>query len=336
MSRRLLVCASLALVLAVPAVAAKPKAVSWADAEIRLVGGDPASFRAEDHVRRGELAELLTAATGREQPPVAKPEVQLTMQDLNARLVAALGLKDVAARFAQAAKDAALAPPARYGSEVVARLLGLRKNHPQTQDTLERLPTEAATRAEAAFSVARLLRFDGWETEALRDQADAFALPPLTDWQRRILATAVKRIGYPYIWGGTSDQTQTSFGVSVPGGYDCSGFVWRVYKLQAYAGARSLSSTLRGRTTYTMSAEVPKGRRIAFEALQPADLLFFGSKGSRSKPTQIDHMGIYLGNGWMIHSSRYGVALAALDGWYRSSFAWGRRPLAEAGLVPND
>ena len=43
-------------------------------------------------------------------------------------------------------------------------------------------------------------------------------------------------------------------------------------------------------------------------------------------------MGLYLGNGWMIHSSRDCVALEPLDGWRQHGFAWGRRPLAEAGL----
>ncbi len=43
-------------------------------------------------------------------------------------------------------------------------------------------------------------------------------------------------------------------------------------------------------------------------------------------------MGIYAGNGWFVHSSGAGVALALLDGRYRTSFAWARRPLAEAGL----
>jgi cell wall-associated NlpC family hydrolase len=61
--------------------------------------------------------------------------------------------------------------------------------------------------------------------------------------------------------------------------------------------------------------------------------VFFGAAGPRSKPAQVDHMGIALGNGWMIHSSRYGVALAELTGWYGDHFAWGRRPLAEAGLA---
>jgi cell wall-associated NlpC family hydrolase len=44
-------------------------------------------------------------------------------------------------------------------------------------------------------------------------------------------------------------------------------------------------------------------------------------------------MGIYVGNGWFIHSSGYGVALATLDGWYQREFAWARRPLREAGLA---
>jgi cell wall-associated NlpC family hydrolase len=81
-----------------------------------------------------------------------------------------------------------------------------------------------------------------------------------------------------------------------------------------------------------MSGEVPKSQRIALADLQPADVVFFGDKGPRSKPAQVGHMGIYLGNGWFIHSSDYGVALATLTGWYAREFAWGRRPLAEAGL----
>ena len=119
----------------------------------------------------------------------------------------------------------------------------------------------------------------------------------------------------------------------MPGGYDCSGFVWRVYKLQAYPDPARSPTTLAGRTTYAMSGEVPKSKRIAPAALQPADVIFFGAKGPKSKPAEVDHMGIYLGNGWFVHSSRYGVALETLTGWYQQRFAWARRPLAEAGLV---
>jgi cell wall-associated NlpC family hydrolase len=137
----------------------------------------------------------------------------------------------------------------------------------------------------------------------------------------------------PYIWGGTSDTTETEFGVTSRGGYDCSGFVWRVYKLQAYPNEGTLASVLRGRTTYEMSGEVPRSKRIGFAKLQPGDVIFFGDKGPRSQPSQVGHTGIYMGNGWFIHSSDYGVALATLTGWYRDEFAWARRPLAEAGLT---
>jgi cell wall-associated NlpC family hydrolase len=254
------------------------------------------------------------------------------MTQLDSSLVNALGLRAEAAGFASAARAAGLAPPSRFGTEVVARLLGLRTNHPAGQDSLELLPNDPATRAEAAFSAARFLALGDWDIEGVTADATGFDLPELTAWQRRILRVAVSFIGYPYIWGGTSENPQTPLGVSTPGGFDCSGFVWRVYKLQSYAGAPQLAGVLRGRTTMQMSGEVPKSKRIAFKNLQPADVLFFGTRGTKSTPAQVDHTAIYLGDGWLIESSGEGVALAQLDGWYASSFAWARRPLAEAGL----
>ncbi len=83
-----------------------------------------------------------------------------------------------------------------------------------------------------------------------------------------------------------------------------------------------------------MSVEVPRSKRISFSKLQPADVVFFGTNGSHSSGSQIFHTGIYVGNGWFIQSSDYGVALAQLSGWYKKKFAWGRRPLKEAGLEP--
>jgi cell wall-associated NlpC family hydrolase len=264
---------------------------------------------------------------------VANPTKLVTMTQLDQRLVQTLGLGKAATEFAHGAKNAGLKVPARFGSEVVARLLGLRLNHPASQDSLELLPTSSATRAEAAYSAAQILDFQGWEIASVQQLADTFALPSdFTDWQKAILTTAFARIGMPYIWGGTSDGPETEFGVSSRGGYDCSGFVWRVYKLQSYPNEGSLASVLKGRTTYQMSGEVPKSKRIALADLQPADVIFFGEKGPKSQSSQVGHMGIYVGNGWFVHSSEYGVALAQLTGWYAKEFAWGRRPLAEAGL----
>ena len=261
-----------------------------------------------------------------------------TMAQLDKSLVQAIGLKKAASEFVQGARADGLAVPSRFGNEVVARLLGLRLNHPAAQDSLELRPQDPATRAEAAYSAAQILSFgflaDSWQIAQVKSLAASFALPEVNDWQRQILDVAFSKIGMPYIWGGTSDGKETEFGVSSRGGYDCSGFVWRVYKLQSYADEGTLASTLRGRTTYQMSVEVPRSKRISFKKLQPADVLFFGSGGPKSKGSQIYHTAIYVGNGWFIQSSDRGVALAQLTGWYKQKFAWGRRPLREAGLEP--
>jgi cell wall-associated NlpC family hydrolase len=337
--RRHLLLPLLCLSLVLPAVAAGSAKTSWAQPQIKLVtshglmGGDAATFKPDSPLTQGALAELTADLTDQEMSAAAVPTALVTMAGLDASLVKALGLRDAATAFALGARSAGLAPPSRFGTEVVARLLGLRTNHPAGQDSLELLPLEDATRAEAAYSAARILGFGGWETEAVTEGATNFVLPELTAWQRQILRTAVSLIGYPYVWGGTSEKPQTPLGVQTPGGFDCSGFIWRVYKLQKYSGAPQLRDVIRGRTTMQMSGEVPKASRIALEALEPGDVLFFGSRGPKSKPAQINHTGIFLGDGWFIHSSGYGVAVAKLEGWYASSFAWARSPLIEAGLA---
>jgi cell wall-associated NlpC family hydrolase len=271
-------------------------------------------------------------------PPVANPTGAVTMAQLDRRLVQTLGLGQAAKEFAQGTRATGAAVPGRFGFEVVARLLGLRLNHPAAQDFIELRPQDPATRAEAAYSAAQILDFgllqDSWQIAQLQSEADSFTLPLLNDWQRRILNVAFSKIGMPYIWGGVGDGAEVDFGVPARGGYDCSGFVWRVYKLQSYPNEGTLASTIQGRTTYTMSVEVPRSKRIPFAKLQPADVIFFGTKGAHSTGPQIFHTAIYVGNGWFIQSSDEGVALAQLSGWYRKKFAWGRRPLHEAGLEP--
>ena len=275
-----------------------------------------------------------TTTTKNGSPPGSpKSGASVSVSAFDTALVKQLGLSGAAARFRFVMRSAGVSAPSRYGTETVARLLGLRINHPASQDKLELLPTAPITRAEAAYSIAQLLAFTGEETQWVDDTSYELELPELNRWQKRILNYAVSFIGYPYIWGGSSPNKQTVFGQTVTGGFDCSGFVWRVYKLRSYSGGKMLRSTIRGRTTYVMSGEVGRSKRIAMDALEAGDVLFFGAKGPRSKPTQINHTAIYLGGGWLIQSSDYGVAVAPLEGWYANRFAWARRPLAEAGLV---
>ncbi|OOC53733.1 MULTISPECIES: C40 family peptidase [Nocardiopsis] len=89
-----------------------------------------------------------------------------------------------------------------------------------------------------------------------------------------VLDFARAQIGKPYVWGGTG-----------PDSYDCSGLVQAAW---AQAGV-SLP-----RTTYD---QVNAGTRVPRDQVQPGDLLFFYSESSPS------HVGIYSGNGNMIHGS---------------------------------
>ena len=277
-----------------------------------------------------------TTTGGTTTTSASDPAAHMTMAQLDRSLVYALGLKRAAREFAQGARAVGIAVPNRFGTEVVARLLGLRINHSAQDDFLELRPQDPATRAEAAYSAAQILGFgylqDSWQIAQVKSLAEAFVLPEVNDWQRQILQVAFSKIGMPYVWGGTSDGTEVDFGVTARGGYDCSGFVWRVYKLQKYPNEGTLADTIQGRTTYSMSVEVARSKRISFAKLQPADVIFFGSNGSRSTGSQIFHTAIYVGNGWFIQSSDHGVALAQLSGWYKKRFAWGRRPLHQAGL----
>ena len=132
------------------------------------------------------------------------PARPVSVKQLDAALVGYLGLGSAAREIQGTLQRAGLQPPPNTGTEAVARMLGLRLNHPAGQDDLELLPLQAATRAEAAFSFAQLLQLDDSSLAAVQQAADAFALPELSPWQRRILTTAVHYVGYPYVWGGTS------------------------------------------------------------------------------------------------------------------------------------
>src|SRR5947209_4846414 len=132
-------------------------------------------------------------------PTVAHGAAAATMTELDAQLVDGVGLDAAASEFARGARAAGLAIPDRFGNEVVARLLGLRIDHPAAQDYLELLPDDPATRAEAAYSAAQLMHSSGWLVPVVQGLADTFSLPHYSTWQRRIIDAAVAHIGMPYV-----------------------------------------------------------------------------------------------------------------------------------------
>ena len=116
----------------------------------------------------------------------------------------------------------------------------------------------------------------------------------------RIVQTALKYLGIPYKWGGYSF-----------GGLDCSGFVKAVFASHKIHLPR------------TSRAQLLVGTPVGFSQLQPGDRLYFACKGG-----QVDHAGIYMGNGLFVHSSasRGGVAVDSIaKPFYLNSLVAARR-----------
>ena len=108
-----------------------------------------------------------------------------------------------------------------------------------------------------------------------------------------LIAEAHSWKGTPYLWGGNDRD-----------GVDCSGFVTQVY-------IRALGIKL-PRTSATQSEYCSSLKR---EHLQPGDLVFFSTDSSRKGI--VTHVGMYIGEGNMIHSSSSrGVIVSSLDNTY--------------------
>ncbi len=92
-----------------------------------------------------------------------------------------------------------------------------------------------------------------------------------------VLATARSYLGTPYLWGGKTAQ-----------GIDCSGFTQMVFKQHGYTLPRD---------SY-QQAEI--GQEITLKEAKEGDIAFFQRKAEGN--TKVVHVGIYLGNGQIIHA----------------------------------
>ena len=338
---------AVAMLACTPCVAlARKTAANWDASQQRIVvkaglmsapapGGFSGAAPLSGAALRQALEALAAHTTTNEEPaegeappaPVPVPAVSSTatvsLTRFDALLVQTLGLSSTASHVQQVAAAAGLRPPSYFGTEVVARYLGLRYDHPAGEDSLELYPWNAITRAEAAHSFAVVLEQGGWAVQGARETLEAFSLPHYSAAQLQVLRIAASKIGMPYVWGGTTDGTEDGL---EHGGYDCSGFAWRVYKVSGL----SWGTKILGRTAAEQAGEIPKSSRVHLSQVKPADLLFFGSAHFNSKATEANviHEGIALSGEWAIHSSGQGVYVLPLDsGWLAQQFTWARQVL---------
>ncbi len=128
--------------------------------------------------------------------------------------------------------------------------------------------------------------------EALTDQAFA-----------RMINEAEKYLGYPYVWGGSSPSTS----------FDCSGFVSYVINHcgNGWSVGRQTANGLLGKCS-----------RVSASDARPGDLIFFQGTYATSGAS---HVGIYVGNGMMIHCGNP-IQYASINSnyWQSHFYTFGR------------
>lgn len=109
-----------------------------------------------------------------------------------------------------------------------------------------------------------------------------------------IASYALKFVGNPYVYGGTS----------LTNGTDCSGFTQAVYRSYGYSIPRDSRSQAAG-----------AGKKVDLGSLRAGDLVFYtGSSGS------VNHVALYIGGGQVVHASspRTGIKVSKVN--YRSPY----------------
>lgn len=126
--------------------------------------------------------------------------------------------------------------------------------------------------------------------------SNAAAAAPASSIGQQIANEALKYLGYPYVWGGTT-----------PAGFDCSGFVYYV-----------VNKVTGGGFSRDMGSQVTSGTYVDANNLQPGDLVF----QQNTYQWGLSHVGIYIGNGQFISAANESVGVAISNLW--DSY-WGPR-----------
>lgn len=150
--------------------------------------------------------------------------------------------------------------------------------------------------------------FAGYPNASALQEYTDYEIPPeaLEDEQFAAMITEAERyLGFPYVWGGSSPSTS----------FDCSGFVswvvnhcgvgWDIGRL----GAQGLLNIC---------------TRVSASNARPGDLIFFQGTYDTSGAS---HVGIYVGNGMMIHCGSP-ISYASIESsyWQQHFLAYGRMP----------
>lgn len=142
------------------------------------------------------------------------------------------------------------------------------------------------------------------ETDSNQDLEYQVPAHNLTDVEfGKMLKEAEKFIGYPYVWGGSNPSTS----------FDCSGFVCWVINQSGVGNIPRTTAT----GIYNQTTPIPKSEA------KPGDIIFF--EGTYDSAGAVSHVGIYVGDGMMIHCGNpIGYANVNSGYWQEHFYAYGR------------
>src|SRR5205807_2078453 len=143
-------------------------------------------------------------------------------------------------------------------------------------------------------------------SSAVRVYSSASAIPAPTG--ARIVASAKRFIGLPYLWAGTSAY-----------GFDCSGLTYTLFRRFGIGMPRDADR------------QALHGTPVAASALRPGDLVFFATNGGSGT---IHHVAIYAGNGDIVESQNTGAAVRAAGLAPRTGEFTGARPARTRATPP--
>ena len=112
----------------------------------------------------------------------------------------------------------------------------------------------------------------------------------VSDTRVSLVQYALQFVGNRYVWGGTS----------LTNGIDCSGFTMQIYARYGIS------------LPHHAASQPGYGTRISVSDAQPGDLFFYGSGST------ISHVGIYIGNGQIVHASNARTGIKISSAYYRT------------------
>ncbi|MFV0393031.1 MAG: NlpC/P60 family protein [Coprobacillaceae bacterium] len=128
-----------------------------------------------------------------------------------------------------------------------------------------------------------LYKYDTMTVEEFKEENKDLVVSGDSELGNAIANSAMSKKGSPYVWGANG-----------PNSFDCSGLVWWACKEN---GINFTRTTAEGLSTM--------GQEVSINDLQAGDIITF-----RTIPSYVSHVGIYIGNGKMVHAPTFDVPVS--------------------------